>query len=443
MSNHVFVSHSHQDAPAAELIVQALEKRGVTCWVAPRDVPPGGSYAEAILSAIESASCFVLVYSQHSNVSSHVLREVERALKFDLNIVPVRFDDSAPSKSLDYLLATVHWLSIGPGNQAQAIAKAAEQIAAWMAKTQSTPPGAEPARVASSQTAAVTPVAPRPKRPLVWIAVLLVIVASLIYWLVSKNSAPARKSEVAASAPASSAARATATISPAANELPVAVTYRYFTFLTKRNATAAYNLFSEEYRRHLVIARFSRTVGSKPAVKLVEATLISKTDRTASVAVVLEDTDPAANQARWKGNIDFVLESGAWRIGNMKGLYPGSGRLISDSPSGADDETAKNVSHPTPTLTAQPTPSPTPRPTPSPTPVPSPTPAPQKMRGIVNWRHGGAALHERPFPNAKVITPLKNGDRLEIDRIEGDWLHATTEGKKSGYVHKSKVTINP
>ena len=76
MSNHVFVSHSHQDAPAAELIVQALEKRGVTCWMAPRDVPPGGSYAESILNAIESASCFVLVYSQHSNVSSHVLREV-------------------------------------------------------------------------------------------------------------------------------------------------------------------------------------------------------------------------------------------------------------------------------------------------------------------------------------------------------------------------------
>src|ERR1700719_3150061 len=145
MSNHVFVSHSHQDAPAAELIVQALEKRGVTCWMAPRDVPPGGSYAEAILNAIESASCFVLIYSEHSNVSSHVLREVERALKFDLNIVPVRFDDSAPSKSLDYLLATVHWLAIAPEARDRSIVKAAEQIAGWVAKSRSTPEATAPA----------------------------------------------------------------------------------------------------------------------------------------------------------------------------------------------------------------------------------------------------------------------------------------------------------
>src|SRR6266403_1465735 len=132
MSNHGFVSHSHQDAPTAGLIVQALEKQGVTCWMAPRDVPPGGSYAEAILNAIETASCFVLIYSEHSNVSSHVLREVERALKFGVNIVPVRFDDSTPSKSLDYLLATVHWLAIPAESRERSVAKAAEQIAEWL-----------------------------------------------------------------------------------------------------------------------------------------------------------------------------------------------------------------------------------------------------------------------------------------------------------------------
>src|SRR5438067_412072 len=433
MSNHVFVSHSHQDAPAAELIVEALEKRGVTCWMAPRDVPPGGSYAEAILNAIEGASCFVLIYSQHSNVSSHVLREVERALKFDLNIVPIRFDNSAPSKSLDYLLATVHWLSIGPGNQGQSIAKAADQIAACLAKAGSTPPGAEPARVPSFQSQAAAPVARRSTRSLVWIAALLVIAASLIYWLLAKNSAPAKKTnEVAAITAAPSP---TPTSQPDQTELPVAVTHRYFSFLAKRNATAAYNLLSEEFRRHLAIARFSRSVGFKPAVKLAEVTPVSKTDRAASVAVVFEDTDPAANQARWKGNIDFVLESGPWRIDSMKGLYPASGRPIRDSTT--DDEPIPNVSQ------ATPTPTPTPQPTPSPTSIPSPIPAPQKMHGIVRGPDGGATLHERPIAKAAVVTPLRNGDRLEIDRIEGDWLHATTDEKKSGFVHKSKVRINP
>ena len=353
MSNHVFVSHSHQDAPAAELIVQALEKQGVTCWLAPRDVPPGGSYAESILNAIESASCFVLIYSEHSNVSSHVLREVERALKFDLNIVPIRFDDSAPSKSLDYLLATVHWLAIAPDSRDRSIVKAAEQIAASLAKSRSTPPRAEPVPVPSAQPAAVAPVAPRPKRSFIWIAsVLVVIVAALVYWLVSRNSA-------SVSSPAM--ATTTATNSPETNELPVAVTHRYFSLLAKRNATAAYNLLSEEFRRHLSIAKYSRSVGSKPVVALAETSMVSKTDRAASVAAVFEDTDPAANKARWKGNIDFVLESGAWRIDSMKGLYPSSGRPIQ-----SDDEATQKAS-PTPAP-----PTPTPQPTPSPTPSPSP-----------------------------------------------------------------------
>lgn len=429
MSNHVFVSHSHQDAPAAELIVQALEKSGVTCWMAPRDVPPGGSYAEAILNAIESASCFVLIYSEHSNVSSHVLREVERALKFDLNIVPVRFDDSTPSKSLDYLLATVHWLAIAPDSRDRSIVKAAEQIAGWVAKSRSTPAAAAPAPVPSSQPAAVAPGAPRPKRSDPWIPiVLIVIVASLIYWLVSRKPAPATTPKTAAT---------TATTSPAANELPVAVTQRYFSLLTNRNATAAYNLLSQDFRLRLSILKFSRTVGSKPAVKLVEATQISKADRAASVAAVFEDTDPAANQARWRGNIDFVLESGAWRIGNMKGLYPGSGRPLQSE----DDSTQKASPTPAPTPTLQPTPAPTPRSTPSPSPVSSPTAAALKMRGIV--KASDASLHKRPLPRAEVVTPLKDGEKVEIDRIEGDWLHATTEEKKSGWVHKSKVKINP
>jgi hypothetical protein len=420
MSNHVFVSHSHQDAPAAELIVQALEKNGVTCWIAPRDVPPGGSYAEAILNAIEGASCFVLIYSEHSNVSSHVLREVERALKFALNIVPIRFDDSAPSKSLDYLLATVHWLAIAPDSRDRSIVKAAEQIAASLAKSRSAPPGTEPVRAPASQPVVVAPVASRSKRPLVWMAILLVIVASLIYWLVSRNSAPASSSKAAT----------TATSSPDANEPPVAVTHRYFSLLSKRNATTAYNLLSEEYRRRVSILKFSRTAGSKAAVKLVEVTEVSKTDRAATVAVLFEDTDPAANQARWKGNIDFTLESGSWRIDAMKGLYPASGRAIQSD----DDATQSAIT---------PTPAPTPQSTPSPSPVASPTPASQKMHGIVHGPDGGAALHERPFARATIITPLKNGEQLEIDRIEGDWLHATTAEKKSGFVHKSKVRINP
>src|SRR4051812_23410024 len=174
MGSHVFISHSHQDLPAAELIVKALEERGVVCWVAPRDVPAGGSYAEALLNAIEGASCFVLIYSEHSNVSSHVLREVERAIKFGVNIVPVRFDDSTPSKSLDYLLATVHWLAIPAETRERSVARAAEQIADWLTNFLKNPASPLPLRMASMQTAAlVTSLEPPRKRRGVLVALAL------------------------------------------------------------------------------------------------------------------------------------------------------------------------------------------------------------------------------------------------------------------------------
>ncbi len=75
-------------------------------------------------------SCFVLVFTERCNGSGHVLREVERALKFDKNIMPIRFDESAPSRSLDYLLATVHWLTV-TGESESGIARAADQIGTY------------------------------------------------------------------------------------------------------------------------------------------------------------------------------------------------------------------------------------------------------------------------------------------------------------------------
>ena len=413
MSNHVFLSHSHQDAPAAEQIVAALEKRGVKCWIAPRDVPAGGSYAEAILTAIENASCFVLIYSEQANVSSHVLREVERALNFGLNIVPVRLDDSTPSKSLDYLLATVHWLSIAPDARDQSIVKAAEQIVVCAAKPRTPRTPTPPAQISPTKTAGT--VAPPPKRNLVWIAVPVVLaIGGLIWFLASRNAGSnprVKPSEPAATAPAEK------------GDQPLAVINQYVAFLAKRDATGAYNLLSESFRRRVSIARFSKTVGSKPAVKLAKATVASQTPSFMSLEAVFEDTDPAAHEARWKAPINFVLESGVWRIDSMKGLFPASARPIHGSANEFDEETTS--------------------PTPEPTPTPAPSVKPHITIGIVHTPPGGAGLHEQPSIHSRVVAPLKEGDRLEIDRVEGDFLHATLSPGKEGWVHKNRVQINP
>jgi acyl-CoA reductase-like NAD-dependent aldehyde dehydrogenase len=56
----VFVSYASQDVAVADAIVGALEKNGIKCWIAPRDVTPGSQYADEIVGAINDAKVLVL-----------------------------------------------------------------------------------------------------------------------------------------------------------------------------------------------------------------------------------------------------------------------------------------------------------------------------------------------------------------------------------------------
>lgn len=49
----LFVSHVSEDRPAALEIVGELEKRGIRCWIAPRNVRPGHPFDDEIVDAIE------------------------------------------------------------------------------------------------------------------------------------------------------------------------------------------------------------------------------------------------------------------------------------------------------------------------------------------------------------------------------------------------------
>jgi len=51
----------------------------MSCWIAPRDIPPGADYPTAIVEAIRSARVLALLLTEHAAGSPHVLSEVRRA----------------------------------------------------------------------------------------------------------------------------------------------------------------------------------------------------------------------------------------------------------------------------------------------------------------------------------------------------------------------------
>lgn len=110
-SHHdVFVSYAHLDKPTADAVCAKLEARQIRCWIAPRDVPPGMEFPAAIIQGIEGSRVMVLVFSSHSNVSPHVLREITSAVNKGIIIVPFRIEEVQPSKSMEYLISVPHWL---------------------------------------------------------------------------------------------------------------------------------------------------------------------------------------------------------------------------------------------------------------------------------------------------------------------------------------------
>jgi hypothetical protein len=106
----VFISFSSKDKPTADTICALLEREGIRCWIAPRDILPGQDWAGSVLRGISHARVFVLVFSAAANASPQVTREVERAVHNEIPIIPFRVEDVAPSESLEYFISTPHWL---------------------------------------------------------------------------------------------------------------------------------------------------------------------------------------------------------------------------------------------------------------------------------------------------------------------------------------------
>ena len=112
MNAKVFISYSSADSPVATAICTALENRGLSCWIASRDVGPGEDFQAAIVQAIRAAGVTVLVFSQNANNTDEIKKELVLASQNNVAIIPARVENVAPNDSLAYQLATRQWVNL-------------------------------------------------------------------------------------------------------------------------------------------------------------------------------------------------------------------------------------------------------------------------------------------------------------------------------------------
>jgi formylglycine-generating enzyme required for sulfatase activity len=110
MNFDTFISYAHQDKATADAACAKLEAEGIRCWIAPRDVPPGAEWAEAIVDAIDGCRAMVLIFSSSTNASRQIRREVQQAFDGEKPVVPFRIENVVPERSLRYYMGSVHWL---------------------------------------------------------------------------------------------------------------------------------------------------------------------------------------------------------------------------------------------------------------------------------------------------------------------------------------------
>ena len=176
----VFISYASQDAAVADAVVAALERTGIKCWIAPRDVVPGEFYAGAIVHAIDATRAMVLVLSGNAAGSPHVLREVERASSRRHPVVSFRVDLAPMPADLEYFLNSSHWLDASATGVDGALPKLVDAVkravlpashgdprAAMGAEGSGMPPAPRPTTAAASS--------PRPIRKVVALVAIMAI----------------------------------------------------------------------------------------------------------------------------------------------------------------------------------------------------------------------------------------------------------------------------
>ena len=77
---YAFISYSSKDQEKANAIRSIFLNNNISCWMAPYDIPAGTKYAYVINDAIKDAACLVLLFTNASQESIFVEKEVERAV---------------------------------------------------------------------------------------------------------------------------------------------------------------------------------------------------------------------------------------------------------------------------------------------------------------------------------------------------------------------------
>ena len=113
MDGSIFLSYSRNDRQLAEQFVEAARARGVTVWFDEK-IEGGQDWREGIVNALQTARALVILFSEHSNRSRQLIKELAIADHLQKLVIPVLVSDCEPEGAYLYEMASRNWINLFP-----------------------------------------------------------------------------------------------------------------------------------------------------------------------------------------------------------------------------------------------------------------------------------------------------------------------------------------
>lgn len=114
----IFISYSSANSDKANFICDELEKKGLKCWIAPRDIKRSTNYAEEIMIGLKQVDLVLLIFSKNAHESIYVTEEIENAFKLNKAILSFKIDETmpeaVPEDKMGFFLKNKQWLDTCP-----------------------------------------------------------------------------------------------------------------------------------------------------------------------------------------------------------------------------------------------------------------------------------------------------------------------------------------
>lgn len=108
----IFISYASDDEDKMLPIVEYLESRNLSCWYAPRNIPPGENYPIRIAEDLQKAGAVLVLITEKVGESQYVPKEVNRAIDYMKFVIPVLVDGSPIPTSLELDLGNIQHVDL-------------------------------------------------------------------------------------------------------------------------------------------------------------------------------------------------------------------------------------------------------------------------------------------------------------------------------------------